>query len=424
MTTIRLPWGAWYGDETRELLVPDRWRVTVPPAPSAPALSEAALRRAPARGAAGSRSASRGRGKRSAAIVVDDLTRPTPASVILPLVLDELRAGGIETSAVRVLLGFGGHRALGRPELLHKLGPLADDLTVINHTPYEHLVAFGTTTAGTPVFISRWYAEAELRVTIGCVEPHPALGWSGGAKLVVPGLAGIETIAANHRPGHLARGILAPDDNAQRRDVEEAVRRVGLDHIVNVVIAGRREVVGLFAGDMVAAHRAAARFAEPLYHTPVGAPADVALFNAYPKDTELLQANNALNAALAARTALLRKGGVAVVATAASEGAGYHALYQPGARYYERPAHRYVADRPVTVYCPHGRAADLPPSFPAGTTLHRAWADVVRWVESRVGLEPTVTVFTEGPLQIPVAAGRPDAAGAQDRAPLADSYAR
>ena len=64
------------------------------------------------------------------------------------------------------------------------------------------------------MFISRWYAEAELRVTIGCVEPHPALGWSGGAKLVVPGLAGIETIAANHRPGHLARGILAPDDNA------------------------------------------------------------------------------------------------------------------------------------------------------------------------------------------------------------------
>ena len=274
------------------------------------------------------------------------------------------------------------------------------------------------------MFISRWYAEAELRVTIGCVEPHPALGWSGGAKLVVPGLAGIETIAANHRPGHLARGILAPDDNAQRRDVEEAVRRVGLDHIVNVVIAGRREVVGLFAGDMVAAHRAAARFAEPLYQTPVGAPADVALFNAYPKDTELLQANNALNAALAARTALLREGGVAVVATAASEGAGYHALYQPGARYYERPAHRYVADRPVTVYCPHGRAADLPPSFPAGTTLHRAWADVVRWVETRVGPEPTVTVFSEGPLQIPVATGRSDAAGAQGRAPLADSHTR
>ena len=424
MTTIRLPWGAWYGDQTRELLVPDRWRVSVPPAPSAPGLSETALRRALAAPIGTPPLHELARGKRSAAVVVDDLTRPTPASVILPLVLEELRAGGIETGAVRVLLGFGGHRALGRPELLHKLGPIADDLTVINHTPYEHLAAFGATTAGTPVFVSRWYAEADLRVTIGCVEPHPALGWSGGAKLVVPGLAGIETIAANHRPGHLARGILSPDDNAMRRDVEEAVRRVGLDHIVNVVIAGRREVVGLFAGDMVEAHRAAARFAERLYQTPVGAPADVVVFNAYPKDTELIQANNALNAALAARTALLREGGVAVVATASSEGPGYHALYQPGARFYQRPANRFVADRPVTVYCPHGRATDLPPSFPAGTTLHREWADVVRWVEGRVGPEPSVTVFTEGPLQIPVTAGRPAPAAEQGSAPLAESRAR
>ena len=78
----------------------------------------------------------------------------------------------------------------------------------------------------------------------------------------------------------------------------------------------------------------------------------------------------------------------------------------------------------MTVYCPHGRAADLPPSFPAGTTLHRAWADVVRWVETRVGPEPTVTVFSEGPLQIPVATVRSDAAGAQGRAPLADSHTR
>jgi nickel-dependent lactate racemase len=424
VTTIRLPWGAWYGDETRELDVPDRWRVTVAPAPTAPALSDAALRRALAAPIGSPPLRELARGKRSAAIVVDDFTRPTPASVILPLVLDELRAGGIEADAVRILLGFGGHRALGRPELLHKLGPLADDLTVINHTPYEHLVAFGTTTAGTPVFVSRWYAETELRLTIGCVEPHPALGWSGGAKLVVPGLAGIETIAANHRPGHLPRGILGPDDNAMRRDVEEAVRRVGLDHIVNVVIAGRREVVGLFAGDMVDAHRAAARFAERLYQTPVGAPADVALFNAYPKDTELLQANNALNAALSARTALLREGGVAVVATAASEGPGYHALYQPGARYYERPAHRYVADRPVTVYCPHGRAVDLPPSFPAGTALHRGWPDVVRWVEARVGRKPSLTVFTEGPLQIPVAAGRHEHAGVEGSVPFVDSRTR
>ena len=92
MTTIRLPWGAWYGDETRELLVPDRWRVTVPPAPAAPVLSEAALRRALAAPIGTAPLRELARGKRSAAIVVDDLTRPTPASVIpFPTASSDLR---------------------------------------------------------------------------------------------------------------------------------------------------------------------------------------------------------------------------------------------------------------------------------------------------------------------------------------------
>ena len=407
MRTIRIPWGAWYGDGVIELVVPEVWRVSVPAIRNAPPLSAEAVRqglRAPV-GTPPLRELAAG--KRSAAIVVDDLTRPTPTAELLPLVLEELGAGGLSTEAVRVLVGQATHRPMARPELFKKLGPLADDLTVINHNSYENLVSFGTTAAGTPVAFSRYYVESDLKLTIGCVEPHGAFGHSGGAKLIFPGLAGIDSIYANHRPNHLRMGILAPEASAMRLDAEEAVRMVGLDAVVNVVVGHQRQILGIFVGDFIAAQRRAAVFAEQVYATPVAGPADAVLLNAYPKDTELIQVVNAANALSAAKTPVLRDGGVAVITTAASEGPGYHALAGPGGRMSQRSPHPILAKRPTILFCPHGRTADLPPSLPAGTVCCRDWSEVVRWVEARVGPSPSMTVFGEGSLQIPVPAGSP-----------------
>jgi nickel-dependent lactate racemase len=418
MTKIQLPWGAWYGDEVFELAVPEAWRVSVPAIRNAPPLSAEAVRQG-LRAPIGTRPLRElAAGKRSAAIVVDDLTRPTPTAELLPLVLEELRAGGLSAEAVRVLVGQATHRPMARPELFKKLGPLVDDLTVISHNPYENLVPFGTTKAGTPVAFSRFYVESDLRLTIGCVEPHGAFGHSGGAKLIFPGLAGIDSIYANHRPNHLRPGILAPEASAMRLDAEEAVRMVGLDAVVNVVVGHQRQILGIFVGDFVATQRKAAVFAEQVYATPVAGPADAVLLNAYPKDTELIQVINAANALFAAKTPVLRDGGVAVIATAASEGPGYHALAGPGGRMSQRSAHPLLAQRPIVLFCPHGRTADLPPSLPAGTVCCREWPEVVRWVEARVGPSPSLTAFTEGCLQIPVpvqspAVQEPQLAGAK-----------
>jgi nickel-dependent lactate racemase len=401
MTALHLPWAAWYGDTWHGLAVPDAWRVTVANARKVKPLSAERLRETFDRPIGTDRIRALAHGKRSVVIVVDDLTRPTPTATILPLVLEELAAARIQPSAVQVLVGMATHRPLGRHELLKKLGPLADDLTILSHNPYDNLVFMGTTSAGTPLWINRRYVGADLRLTIGCVEPHPAYGFSGGAKLVFPGLAGIESIYANHRPGHLGRGILAPGGNPMRQDAEEAVRMVGLEAIVNTVITPRREVAGLFVGDFIAAHRAAAEFAESVYATPVSAPADVVVCNAYPKDTELIQVNNAVNVLTAARTSVVRPNGPVVITTAASEGAGWHGLANPGSRMYERPSLPVLAEHPVFVYCPHGREADLPPSLPAGSRLFRDWSAVVAAVERAVGPAPVVTVFPEGTLQIP-----------------------
>jgi hypothetical protein len=187
---------------------------------------------------------------------------------------------------------------------------------------------------------------------------------------------------------------------------------------VNVVVGHQRQILGIFVGDFVAAQRKAAVFAEQVYATPVAGPADAVLLNAYPKDTELIQVINAANALFAAKTPVLRDGGVAVIATAASEGPGYHALAGPGGRMSQRSAHPLLAQRPIVLFCPHGRTADLPPSLPAGTVCCREWPEVVRWVEARVGPSPSLTAFTEGCLQIPVpvqspAVQEPQLAGAK-----------
>ena len=408
MKDIRIPWGAWYGDELFELAVPDAWRVSVPAIRNAPPLSGDAVRHGLGAPIGTPSIRELAAGKRSAAIVVDDLTRPTPTAELLPLVLEELRAGGVSSDAVRILVGQATHRPLARPELFKKLGPLADDLTVISHNSYENLVRFGTTKAGTPVAFSRFYVEADLKLTIGCVEPHGAFGHSGGCKLVFPGLAGIDSIHANHRPNNLRMGILAPDASAMRLDAEEAVRMVGLDAVVNVVVGHRRQVLGIFVGDFIAAQRRAAAFAEQVYATPVAGPADVVVLNAYPKDTELIQVVNAANALSASKTPLFRDGGVAVITTAASEGPGYHALSGPGGRMLSQLSpHPLLVKRPTILFCPHGRTADLPPSLPAGTLCCREWSEIVRWAEERVGHSPSVTVFTEASLQIPVPAESP-----------------
>ena len=402
MSTLRLPWAAWYGDGELALAVPDTWRVIIARPRDAAGLAPAELKARLRQPIATLPLRTLASGKKRVVLVIDDLSRPTPTAQLLPLVLEELRAGGVGPDAVHILLGQATHRPLGRPDFLKKLGPLADDLRVTCHNPYENLVFVGTTAAGTPVWISRWYTEADLRVTIGCVEPHPAYGFSGGAKLVFPGLAGMDSIYANHRPGHLPGGILHPETNAKRLDAEEAVRMAGLDLVINAVINTRREVAGLFAGDFVAAHRTAAAFADQVYATPVPAPADVLVLNAYPKDTELIQVNNAANALGAAKVPVMHDRTVVVITTAASEGAGWHALANPGGRMYERPSLHTLQGRPVIVFCPHGRAGDLPPSLPKDAQFCRTWEATVQAVARLTISQPNVLVFPEGPLQIPV----------------------
>ena len=132
-------------------------------------------------------------GKTTAAIVVDDLTRLTPADRIVPYVIDELKNAGISAGNIVILIALGAHRPLTRIDMIKKLGKtIVNTMNIQNHHPYENLVNLGNTESGTPVLVNKTYHEADLKIAVSGVIPHPLAGYGGGAKIILPGLCGIE----------------------------------------------------------------------------------------------------------------------------------------------------------------------------------------------------------------------------------------
>jgi nickel-dependent lactate racemase len=285
-----------------------------------------------------------------------------------------------------------------------KLGADALQLFDIEqHHPYENLLDLGRSSRGTPVRLNRSFCEADLKIALGGVLPHPYMGFGGGAKLVVPGLAGIETLQANHQPAvtGISGGLANPDVDA-RRDVEEIALKAGLNFTCNVVVNSRREIAGLFCGHPVSAHRAAASFARDIYATPVpDAPYDLVCLNAYPKDGELLQVGNALNCYRTSRAPLLKPDGTLVITACCQSGRGYHSLHGPGMRLHRAPVPKpYLEGREIALFSPNLNERDFRVSFAPEYRLFTSWNALTSHLESKHPGAVSTGVFPTAPLQI------------------------
>jgi nickel-dependent lactate racemase len=299
----------------------------------------------------------------------------------------------------------GAHAPLDRTLLLKKLGSrILSRYEVMNHHPYEDLVDLGRSSRGIPIHINRRFHEADLKIAVGSVVPHPYAGFGGGAKIVLPGVAGIETLEANHRPA--VTGVKGAfnnvEENTARTEMEEIAMKVGLEMIVNAVTDDRRRTVGVFAGHPVEAHRAAVAAARRIYGTPRPArPADVLVLNAYPKDTELLQVGNVFNALRGSPPMPVTPDGVVVVTAACSLGRGFHSLHGPRMRLYRTPVVRqHLEGRTVIFHSPNLSAADARVSFWDGYPFERAWGGVVRRLTALCGPRARVAVFPCAPIQL------------------------
>jgi len=270
-------------------------------------------------------------------IIVDDNTRPTPAAQLLPPLLDALKRAGVNDSGIAFLIACGSHRKMTGDELERKLGKGPAGRYPVHQHDYDDadlLVDCGEIDGGLPVLVNRHVVAADFVIGLGHIVPHRAQGMSGGAKIMLPGVAGKASVDGMH---WRASQIPIPDllgkiDNPLRRLSNAFAGRAGLDYIVNVVLDDEERVVGAWAGDPVAAHREGCRKALDVYGIQIPEPADICVIDSYPADVDLWQANKALFAAEPA----VKPGGVVILVTPSPEGAskahpklvdlGYHPL--------------------------------------------------------------------------------------------------
>ena len=402
-----IPWLAWHGDTHIQLDFPPGWRVTVASMADAPAAPPDVIRKAlhnpigtpPLRELA--------RERESAVIVVEDITRPLPAAAILPAILSELRAAGIASENIWITIGLGAHTPMNGPDLEKKLGrAVIDSHAVYQNQPYENLAYLGETERGTPIYISRFYWDADLHISLGTITPHPYAGFGGGAKTVAVGMAGIETLEANHARvvvGGSQMYRVEPSENACRADLEEIARAADVHFSINGVVNSQRQLAGLFAGDLVQAHRAGVAFARQVYATALPPPADVVVLNAYPKDTDQVQSANALNAIAWDPKRVLKADGTAVLTAGCHDGAGVHYLESYGMRLYAQTSREatHLGEREMIVYSPNLSYPQVKHVYPPDTLVLRDWEAVEEALSRRHGDRATVTVFPCGAIQIP-----------------------
>jgi len=201
------------------------------------------------------------RGKRSAGIAVCDITRPAPNRLTLPPVLDRLHAAGLPREAITIFIATGLHRPATEAEIREILGEeIASRYRVLNHEArrLELHRYLGETRSGVPVYIDERFLETDLHITLGFIEPHLMLGYSGGRKLIAPGLAGQETIKALHSPRFMRdpRAVEGSiENNPLHQELLEIAAMARHDFILDVALSRDRQIAGVFAGHPVEAHR-------------------------------------------------------------------------------------------------------------------------------------------------------------------------
>lgn len=325
---ITIPYGAWYDETEVSLPVPTHWNVHLLEPKDALKIEDKRIQEALREPIGTSTLEEMAKGKKSVTIAVDDITRPTPTDRILPIVIEELLRCGISASNITIIIASGAHRRMSPAELRRKLGyEIVDNFEIVTHDFLGKDVTYVGWIAGGPVYLNRHFLNADLRLCLGCVLGHAETGFGGGAKMVVPGLAGRSTISHFHgalppRPKGQIEGATGVQD--RREWAEQVAEHIGLDAVLCTVINSRRELAGIYFGDIRKAHRQAARQAldigETILPRELMHKGHIIIANSYPLDTDPIQLGKAIENA--------RKvpGKYILAIDAASDGIFYHGM--------------------------------------------------------------------------------------------------
>lgn len=264
------------------------------------------------------------RGKNNIVFLMEDATRHTPLAQIMPIVIDYLNLNGVPDSAMSFLTAPGTHRLMTDREIEEKIGAeMVRRFRVQQHdaTRAEDIVDLGTVMAGDykiPVHINRHALEADLLIGLGSIVPHCDAGFSGGAKILQPGVCDFVTTSATHAAAGFCPDIPLGrvDGNPCRQGIEAVARKVGFSFILNVVQNCDGETAGVFAGDCIQAHRAGVELSRQSFRVDVPEQADIVVVSSSPADLDYWQAEKGVISAYFA----VKKGGTIIFASPCPEG--------------------------------------------------------------------------------------------------------
>jgi nickel-dependent lactate racemase len=257
-------------------------------------------------------------------ITFTDLTRATPNERIIPWLLAHLKQGGVRREQITLINQLGTHRPNTKAELESMLTPeVVSNYRVLNHEAEDkkELIQFGATHDDTPALINRHVAAADVRIVTGFIEPHFFAGFSGGPKGIAPGCAGLKTVMSNH--GY--RNLMSPsstfgitDGNPLWEELRDIALRVGPSFLLNVTLNDRRQITGVFAGDLLAAHKVGCEFVRQSAMQKVKSPFEVVVTtnSGYPLDLNLYQGVKGMSAA----ARIVAPGGTIILACECREG--------------------------------------------------------------------------------------------------------
>ena len=266
-------------------------------------------------------------GKKTACIVISDITRPVPNTTIVPPIIKVLENAGIRSQDITILIATGIHRPNEGEEIITLLGKeIPEKYHIVNHMPRDldsHKYLGETPVYKAPIYIDKTFLAADLRITTGLIEPHLMAGYSGGRKSIVPGISAFETLKVLHGAECMAyerniEGVI--EGNLFHEETLYVARLARVDFIVNVTLNERREITGIFAGELNEAHIEGIKFMSTQCKDTVDEPVDAVITTSagYPLDLTFYQAIKGMTAA----QGIVKKGGVIIIAAKLAEGIG------------------------------------------------------------------------------------------------------
>lgn len=359
-------------------------------------------------------------------VVTDDYSRNTPLHLIVPQVMDELHAGGVPDEQIRLLIATGTHRKMTLEEKFARLGKqIVERYKILDHhfDQADALAHLPDTPGGTEVWVNRAVLEADLVIGIGHIVPHRVAGYSGGGKIIQPGICGAITTGQTHWISAAYEGIdiMGKAENPVRREIESVATSAGLRFLVNVVLDAQGNVVSCFSGNPESVFKAGVQKSAEVFGVSLKAKADIVIADSHPTNSDLwIAAKGIYSGDLA-----LKKDGILILVTPCPEGvsAEYPALtaigYRPYAEIKEMVERGELRDLALAAHLVHvgrvirekGRGILVSPGIDKATTekLGFIWAatpqDAFSLAANEKGKNASVVVLRNGGEIMPISEG-------------------